>query len=447
MTSSRFEHVARACDLLSTWTGFEFRDAAPNRLADFLESRSALLGFAGVGAYLDELARSTAGGDEPQRLINLITNGLTVFWRDEPQLEALRAVLRDLSKRRGATVNVWCAGCSTGEEAYTAAMIAHEERVSASIVGTDINTDFLARARSGRYDTWSLRRLSDERRARWFDELGREQWRISDELQKSVSFRKHNLLETSPLPPQRADWDIVMCRNVLIYFGESSTRRVLSHFSDAIELHDGYLILGSSEHLSGPEELIFRASRASDGFVYRHVKTSPGRTVQLGLGAVDLPSQVPVFEPTSLDEETIDFGEDDAVSRLLEAGRQHLGIGRVEPALACFEAAAGYDPFVPETYCLLGHAFEGADAPNEALDCYQKALFLDPAIWFAAWRTAVIAEGLDEPGVARRALRAVERALTSGPRTELSARLVGDSITDLRSAEREARQALGLNPS
>lgn len=439
----RFEIVGTACELLSQWTGFEFREAAPGRLAEFLEMRSRTTGFESVSDYLNELSRLPNDADEPQRLINLITNGLTAFWRDEPQLEALRAVMREIWTRRGRTLNIWCGGCSTGEEAYTAAIIAREEGIDAAILGTDINTDFLGRAIAGRYDTWSLRRLDEGRKERWFEGLGREQWRIAEELRENVSFRRHNLQARAPLPPDRADWDIILCRNVIIYFGKDATLTVLGHFAESLHPNDGYLILGSSEQLSSSADAVFRASRVADGFVYRNRDTKPGSSVPFQLPAVrEEESDVPDFEPTSLDEETIDFGEDDAVLRLLDAGRHHLELGRTAAALACFEAAAGYDPFVPEIHCLLGHAFEGADAPNEALDSYQKSLFLDPGFWFAAWRSAVIAESLDELDIARRALRQVERCLNEGPSSMPSPRMTGDTLGDLKRAERQARSAI-----
>ncbi len=427
--------VARASEMLSGWTGFEFRDAAPNRLAEFLESRAETLGFDDVSVYLSELAKLPGDADEPQRLINLITNGLTAFWRDEPQLEAFRAVLRDLARIRGpgTRLNIWCAGCSTGEEAYTIAMVAREERIPVSIYGTDINTDFLSRATAGKYDTWSLRRLDDKRRDRWFQADG-QQWQVRPELAELIEFRRHNLQEPAPLPPQRANWDVILCRNVLIYFGSASTRRVLGHFADAVDPEDGYLILGSSEHLSGANEMIFRATRAGDGFVYRSVDTKPGRSVPLDfttLDKVDPTEEVPTLEAySSLDEETIDFGEDDAVISLLDAGRNHLSVGRVETGIACFEAATGYDPFVPEVYCLLGHALEGADAPLEALESFQKALFLDPKLWFAAWRSGALAEQMGDIAVARRAYREVVRTIEAGTATSMGVRFVGSTFGD-----------------
>jgi chemotaxis methyl-accepting protein methylase len=449
MKEPRLLVVARACELLEGWTGFEFRDAAPNRLADFLESRSSTLGFDEVSNYLDELSRLPGDADEPQRLINLITNGLTAFWRDEPQLEALRAVMRDLSRIRGKNtpLNIWCAGCATGEEAYTVAMVAREEEVAVSICSTDINTDFLNRAGAGRYDAWSLRRLNDERRYRWFRELGNNQLQVCEELASFITFRRHNLQEPAPLPPQRADWDIILCRNVLIYFGEDSTRRVLRHFAGALDHDDGYLILGSSEHLSGANETIFRASRAGDGFVYRSVDTKPGRSVPLNLSVPPINDEVPSLEAAQgLDEETIEFGEDDAVLALMDAGRNHLQVARYETALACFEAAAGYDPFVPEVYCLLGHALESAEAQIEALEAFQKALFLDPNLWYAAWRSARLATSLGEADVARRAYRQVARDLETGPKTTMGIRFVGHIFGDMTRVEStaldDARDAL-----
>jgi len=209
--------IARACSLIEQWIGITLRGAAPHRLREFLERRAKILGYASAETYLREIGRQSLRDSEPRQLINLVTNGLTAFWRDPPQLDALRVALLELSRRHDRQLSVWCAGCSTGEEAYTVSMICKEAGIDAVILGSDINTDFLSHAQGGVYSPWSLRRLDEGRQRRWFDAQGENLFSIRPELRENLHFRQHNLITTPPTPPSGEGWDVVMCRNAVSY--------------------------------------------------------------------------------------------------------------------------------------------------------------------------------------------------------------------------------------
>ncbi|MFW6058118.1 MAG: CheR family methyltransferase, partial [Persicimonas sp.] len=264
--------VAQACALLSEWTGLELRGTAPRRVDEFLRTRATQLGYVSKDAYVQHLHGLDPRDEESQRLINLVTNGLTAFWRDLPQLDALKTVFDKLadSRSQARPINVWCAGCSSGEEAYTVAMIAAEQDVPVHVLGSDLNTESLGHAREGVYGEWSLRRTDPARRERFFTPTDDGRLRIAQELQKSVDFVHHNILEAPPEPPTGEQWDVIMCRNVLIYFSTEAIKQVLRHFSESIH-NDGYLLLGSSEQLHTgniPKALVpFRAARQGGGFV------------------------------------------------------------------------------------------------------------------------------------------------------------------------------------
>lgn len=378
--------VGHACELISAWTGFDLRSIAPRRIRDFIVRRSTSLGYPSPAAYLNDLSHARATDPEPQRLINLVTNGLTHFWRDEPQLEALRAALRDASERvRGRPVRVWCAGCSTGEEAYTAAIIAREERVPVRILGTDINTDSLGHAALGRYSGWALRHLNDRRRDQYF--LERERiWEVRDPVFASVEFRRHSVLDRAPDNP--VTWDIILCRNVMIYLHEGARERATEHFAVALD-QDGYLLLGSSEQLLDPHGL-FRASRRDGGFVYRHVQKLAGTTQPIILELDE--EEAPLLAAREL-EPTLEMDDDAPVLRLVHEGLSNLYSDR-QAALACFEAVAGYDPFLVENYIHLARAL--SNAPERAVEALQKALFIDPLHWYAAVEIARLNETLGD---------------------------------------------------
>ncbi|MEZ4459405.1 MAG: CheR family methyltransferase [bacterium] len=399
--------VQQACELISKWSAFDLRSMAPRRIRDFVVRRSAALGYPSPSSYLAELAEASPSDPEPQRLINLVTNGLTHFWRDEPQLDALRYSLSEVSTRvKGRPVRVWCVGCSTGEEAYTVAMVARELQVAVKVLGTDINTEGLSHAALGRYSQWSLRKLEDRRRNQHFRQH-ENQWEVSDVLMRSVEFRRHNVVERPPDTP--LTWDVVICRNVLIYLHEAAKERVAENFAIALD-QDGYLILGSSEQLMGGEEL-FRASKKEGGFVYRHLDKAPGTTQPLILDLEE--ESIPVLIAEGL-AKTQEIEDDAAVVHLVSSGLGQLATNP-ESALACFEAAACYDPFVLETYIHIARAL--AEAPERATEALQKALFLDPYQWYAAYEAGRIYEACGERRRAKiayaQALEGIEQRTTT----------------------------------
>ncbi len=409
----RHRVISDACSLLEEWTGFDLRETTPHRIADAFGRRATELGYDHPLAYLRQLRTQAPTDDEPQRLINLITNGLTAFWRDEPQLSALRSILNHLRDVRGGRpITIWCAGVSTGEEAYTAAIIAHEEGVPVTILGTDINTDTLAAAREGIFSEWSLRRLSEDRRRQFLRRHDKHHFLARHAAFQDLRFQRHNLLASPPSSPAAdGTWDVILCRNVLIYFSPDAMERALRRMADSLS-PEGYLLFGSSEQIStdrmGPDAPHLRPLRHGAGFVYRPGKTRTGHTIQPGHIAFSAaPAGDPIIhapgpiEPSGLDETTSDAGESGTVNDLLHAGAEHLRQGDLEDALACFEACLGYDPFHVECHCLMGAILQAIGATHQALEAFQKALFLAPRHWFAAHRTAVLHELRHDDDAAR----------------------------------------------
>ena len=411
--------VQIAYKIIGSLTGFELHGTSPSRVLEFVRRRAEMMNYASPALYLEDLKTASPLDPEPQRLINLITNGVTCFWRDEPQLEAYRAALRELKDRNlGRPVRIWCAGCSTGDEAYTVAMIADEEGVDARVLGTDINTEVLSHATLGRYDSWSLRRLDPARRDAYFTQMNEDQWDITSRLFDFVEFQQHNILKR---PLTSDPYDIILCRNVLIYFGSTAKRMASENFAVALD-GDGYLILGSSEQLEDDWHL-WRASRQADGYVYRHAQKDAGTTMpivlddfedEISFGYDDVPSTV--------EEDTIEFDEHDVILELLERSQTHRRRDELERALACYEAAAGYDPFVPETYVLTGDLLEHQVAPVRAMEAYRKVLFLNPYHWFASYRIAQLHHRHHEE---RRAIQAYRQTLEGLDHAEALDRVEG----------------------
>ena len=196
-----------------------------------------------------------------RQIIDAITTGETLFFRDASPFEMLKhKILPDLIDRRSSRaggniktpIRIWSAGCSTGQEVYSIAMVLKEtlpdlNRFQITLVGTDISDAAIAHASYGQYNKFEIERgLPLDKLNRYFQKND-SNWRISDEIRAMVSFRKLNLMQ--PFENQ-GTFDIIFCRNVSIYFSQADRRRLFNKIADKL-VSDGYLIIGSSESLLG----------------------------------------------------------------------------------------------------------------------------------------------------------------------------------------------------
>ncbi len=204
---------------------------------------------------LAERLRAQPKGALADQVIAALTINETLWFRDSKPFDLLRTVILPELVTRKATDRsfaIWSAACSTGQEVYSIAMTLREEEAQlrglrATILGSDICEPVLARARTGIYTQFEVQRgLPVQRLVRYFEDLGGE-WRVRPELRSGIEFRALNLLD---LPLNIGPFDIVFCRNVLIYFELDVKRNVLSALA-ARTKPGGYLILGGAETTLG----------------------------------------------------------------------------------------------------------------------------------------------------------------------------------------------------
>lgn len=214
-------------------------------------------------AYLERLQ---GDGEEMDSLVAELTIGETYFFRHKEQFDALREIIlpdilaRNASSRR---LRIWSAGCATGPEPYTLAILLKREFGAqmlgwhVSILGTDINQKFLARARDGRYDQWAFRATPESIRHDCFIPIGK-QWQIKPEYKAMVSFQYHNLTRNrfSSITDNIAGFDIIICRNVVIYFSRETVEALVPCFRECLT-DGGWLVMGHAE----PNMELFRSFR------------------------------------------------------------------------------------------------------------------------------------------------------------------------------------------
>jgi chemotaxis protein methyltransferase CheR len=218
---------------------------------------SALLRERGI-ASLDELITILVMGKEPslsQKVVEALLNNETYFFRDRAPFDVLqRHALPELAKRHHKTkrIRIWSAGCSTGQEVYSLSMLFSEEPEqwrgwSVDILGTDVSTSCIDRARNGFYSQFEVQRgLGINQMIKWFEESA-DGWRAVEGLRKAVRFQVHNLLEPAPHP---GDFDIVLCRNVLLYLSPEKKTLAFERLAGAMA-EDGWLMLGAGETVIG----------------------------------------------------------------------------------------------------------------------------------------------------------------------------------------------------
>jgi chemotaxis methyl-accepting protein methylase len=201
-------------------------------------------------------AASDAGGDRAllDRLIDEVTVQETTFLRHRRQLDAVAwpGHLRDARAGGSDTIRVWSAGCASGEEAYTLALLAAEALAPApatvDVLGTDVSGAALAAAAAGRYRERAVRGLEPSLRARYLERQPDGSYLVRERLRRLVRFRRHNLAG-DPIPPHgEAAFDVVVCRNVLIYFEAPLARRVIGQLGRSLR-PGGVLLLGAVDGL------------------------------------------------------------------------------------------------------------------------------------------------------------------------------------------------------
>jgi chemotaxis protein methyltransferase CheR len=421
----RFEdkYIEQFKDLVSSQIGLFVRQGDLESFRRTLLLRMKSLDFVEPGKYYSFLKTGTKEGeDEWRKLIILFTTGESYFFRDKGHFFLLQnSILPRLieNKKNQQTLRVWSAGCATGEEPFSIAilidiLLPNLKGWDVFIIGTDINEEALARAKRGIFSEWSFRMVDEAIREKYFKRRGAE-WEIDARIKSMVQFQYGNLMEDRFFSqiPGIGNMDLIICRNVFIYFEKETVSLVFNKFIEKLNT-DGYLITGHGElygqelsnlhRIMYPEAIIYKkitefTSQDSDStLVPKFREEKKNRKIMgkpLSKPALPVPQkskktpQEPIFEIEELIAngrytEAIKKGESflnqyrDNYNLLYLLAQVHANSGDYEKAEDFCKKAINLNANAADPFFLLAHISEIRGSDQEAKELFRKAIYLNP---------------------------------------------------------------------
>jgi chemotaxis protein methyltransferase CheR len=418
-------------------TGLNYYADKDVDLARRVRRRLSIVGAPDCSSYLDILCDPLRGASELDSLIEVVTIGETYFFRHREQFDALRdLVFPDLiARNRGnRRLRIWCAGCADGPEPYSLAILLKRDMGllltgwDVTILGTDINRNCLARAREGKFEEWALRSTPEDLKRSCFRKEGRL-WSIAPEYKERVSFQYHNLVEHSfpSLLNNLFCFDLIVCRNVMIYFGADLMRRMIGRFHDCL-VPGAWLLVGPSEpnmtYFSS-----FRTVNAPGVTLYR--KPGPS-TAADGAGAFTSASLEPPAPLIHTDFSVPDRPAIENVPPTLADVRVHADHGAWDSAAGCCEQLLQKDILNSVVHFYHALVLEQMGRHDEAERSLRRAIYLDRQSVLAHYYLGLF---LQSRGGGRQAERSFENAvelLRSRGDAEIFADADGMTVAELR---------------
>jgi chemotaxis protein methyltransferase CheR len=380
------EPLAEVAALVHRRTGILIPPGRVPALQAALQRAAPGLGAAG---FLLAASDPAAGPALVDRLIEEVTIQETSFVRDRGQLDPI------LWRRLGSAgkVRVWSAGCATGEEAYTLALLASESfapaRAPVDVLGTDVSATALDAARTGRYRERAVRGLDTRLRSRYLERQADGSYLVAGALRALVRFSRHNLVSDPLPPPGEPPFDLIVCRNVLIYFDPSTVARVSTLLERSLA-PGGMLVLGAADVVS--------------------------RTTALGKAAGAPPDPRAVPRPGNQEAGRAPVpGEEGRAAKAREerlaAAHAAAGAGDRASALALVRSLLADSPLDADAQFLYGLVTLEAGDPGEAAVALRRALYIDPGFALAAFTLGRARDALGDMAAARRAYEQALRLL------------------------------------
>lgn len=434
-------------------TGLAYYADKDEDLATRISRRFAVVKAPSCTAYLALLNRTRTATIPPEidALVGELTIGETYFFRQAEHFELLRsAIIPDLLRRKNNSreLRVWSAGCATGAEPYSVAVLLYTEFAGSirawdvSILGTDINPDFLAQARTGNFSEWALRDVSAEVKHCCFHQEGKR-WILAPQFRKAVTFRYHNLNDdgTSPSPDNRP-FDLILCRNVMIYFSQDRNRAVTAEFF--AQLSDGgWLLVG---HAESNVELFQQFQPVHGGGVTAYRKMLSGQ------GAAPVRSSPPVWLPWTPTVPGAPLEGAAPVNlaplqaslpAVLEDARMLADRGEWNAAQAICQTLIANDPLDAPAHFTLGLILAHKRSLETAIAELRRAIYVDRRFALAHYYLGTLLQSTGCAPEARKAFRNASAMLHQRPADESVEHSDGMKVEELRELTRMHQEILG----
>ncbi|MFA6954341.1 MAG: CheR family methyltransferase [Thermoanaerobaculia bacterium] len=450
------EAVTRLEAAIERRTGLSFHGC---RRDDFVRAVDVLTGQDRDLEAIRELLES--GADDPiiDDLVQLLTIGETSFFRYAAQFRALEEmVLPELIERRrteGRYLRLWSAGCSSGEEPYSIAILLKRllpdiESWTISLLATDINESALAKARRGVYGEWSFRDVPDWIKTLYFERAG-DEWALKRDVMRLVDLRYLNLADEGypSLLSNTNALDIVFCRNVMIYFSPATIAGVARRLWSSL-VPGGWLVAGHAD--IGLDQLAgFELVYLGDSILYRRPKETRAASAERLTGLTPTLAPPSGGIPPSLGRATLERGGCDRSagtpdelprfrSHPVDEARRDANAGRIETALALLDGISSDDERAAEAYYLSAVIHLNLGNPGIAADMLRRSLYLRPVEPVVHYLSGVVSLRRGKGRAAERHFRAAATQLES-----MSAeRVIGDDGLTAARLYEVVRGELGL---
>jgi chemotaxis protein methyltransferase CheR len=403
-------------------TGLAFYADRDELLSELIAGRLSELRLPDCSAYLQLLAKGEEGNAEMELLVAKLTIGETYFFRDEGQFAALRdVVIPNILEhnRHSKQLRIWSAGCSTGAEPYSLAILLSQfaDQIAGwqiSICASDLNRRYLAQAAEGRFRPWALRSTSDAMKRECFTKQG-QMWTIQPRYKQWISFHHMNLVGSEFNMPdiENAHFDLILCRNVMIYFAPEVNRHLIAHFHRSLE-DGGWLVVGASEY-NLEFYTAFRTVNVTDAKLYQKMALEP-------LSLVPLRTLLPV-------------------KQLIPAKALHPDLTGLRKLLdhGAWQDAADYshdllkqDRLNPAIYFYQALIFENLGLQGEAARSLRHAIYLDRKFALAHFHLGLALQRDHRAGDAARCFGNTLQVLADTPEETAVTAGAGLTVTELR---------------
>ncbi len=417
-------------------SGLLIEDRRIPDLEQAIATRMVSLGVFSFEEYYQLLSESSSHENELDQLIVSLTVGETHFFRTPAQFDALRTcILPDLIRRKESSqkkLRIFSAGCATGEEPYSIVMLIREtfpelENWEIEVIACDINREFLDQARVSLYSERKLKLVSPEIRQRYFTPRGKL-FELCDGIKKQVKFFQFNLTDPD-YQRLKSDghFDVIFCRNVLIYFNEGAVQHVVRKLSEILS-EAGYLILGYSETIYQISKE-FRSIHTEDTFFYQKLpsETRPWREIKVSL---------PQKRPLARDEWLRIIGSEPYTGPRLDLPRPDLTLPEPAP-----DRGNGEEKLWEE-----GMRLFGQEAFEKAHEVFERMLSRNPDSARGHLGMGFILGNRGEDNDARSTCNRVRELDALMPEVYLLQALLDEKNADLKEAVKNYHRVLWLDP-